>query len=514
MKKYLFLFFIAVLPLNIYAQSDISFSEQKINKKVSEFSNLFNLNTPLNSYVSLYYIFADGKESLLRLVSSESIKYFLPDSLAPDVKISEKEKSFYMNNYIERIIIYKDSIAYVISNNDTTKHYIRVFYKENNKWVSVGEDARRSDVLCKEYIYSRVNEDIRKLQKISLLIPVPVDTLAFVKYIQVKGQDPSAYLLDKLASYRLVLYGEIHRRRSSWDLLIQLLNRPEFAKHTGTIFMELPSNNQKDIDNFLNGKNSNDELLLKTFRNFTDVGWNDKGMFDFIMAVRKRNGQLPPQKRIRIIAADISRPWDKIKTQEDYINYFSKQNRDSFMASIILRTLIKKTDKRNAVFIVGTGHVCKSLESTGSILSKKLQGSCFSIFQHSLQMDNIVDMSERLRHGVFDYAFYKNGYLPVAFDLENSPFGQEPFDGLYLNGKGTYCQNYDGYIFFKQLEKEEKTDILFKLYSDVFIKEIDRRKKLQGSSLKGEWNVPSLDLKVIINYISSNFKLSMWEGLK
>lgn len=93
---------------------------------------------------------------------------------------------------------------------------------------------------------------------------------------------------------------------------------------------------------------------------------------------------------------------------------------------------------------------------------------------------------------MFDYAFYKSGDQPVALELKNSPFGNELFDGLYYDGSGTYQDNFDGYLFLGSLDKEPNDECLVDLYSDKFILEMDRRLRLEGSSLKEDWGLNEL----------------------
>lgn len=90
-------------------------------------------------------------------------------------------------------------------------------------------------------------------------------------------------------------------------------------------------------------------------------------------------------------------------------------------------------------------------------------------------MDNFRDIPERIRQDIFDYIFYKSGNQPLAFELKNNPFGNEPFDGLYYSGSGTYQDNYDGYIFLGSLDNEPNGKLLQDLYNDKFIYELNRK---------------------------------------
>jgi hypothetical protein len=181
------------------------------------------------------------------------------------------------------------------------------------------------------------------------------------------------------------------------------------------------------------------------------------------------------------------------------------------MANTINNYFDSTNEKRNALFIVGSAHVCKTMASAGHILAQKYENEVFTIFTHSPRVDNHIIVKERIRHGVFDFAFLKNGNIPVGFNLKNSPFGNEPFDGLYMDGSGTYQDSYNGYIFLGTLDNEPNGEVLFELYNESFIKEIDRRYKVIGLDFMKEWELDSLTTKAVIDKILSQQTKTRWE---
>jgi hypothetical protein len=308
-----------------------------------------------------------------------------------------------------------------------------------------------------------------------------------------------------LKNYKLVIYGEIHRRKISWDFLSSLIQNELFSDYTGAIFMEMASNKQSEINSFMENDTLNAELLLNIFRDYMIMGWSDKGMFDFVIAIWNLNKTLPDSKKIKLIAVDTPREF----TQEGLSNEILE--RDEFMANIIIDYFETTDEKRNALFIVGSAHVCKTMESAGHILTEKLAFDVFTIFTHSPRIDNHRIIRERIRHGMFDYAFAKNEYSPVGFILENSPYGKEPFDGLYMDGSETYQDSFDGYLFLGNLDEEPNGEILLELYDDTFIREIDRRYKLIGRDFAAEWELDSLSPKALIDKIVSQHTKTRWE---
>ena len=112
-----------------------------INRCVKEFPDKFDLSTPLNAGLSIYYIMINGTENLWRDASAERIKpFFQPDT--PNINISQEQKEKLMNDSIKEVIIYKDSVAYFITSRSNSRYIYRSLIFENGKWVNNGEDSR------------------------------------------------------------------------------------------------------------------------------------------------------------------------------------------------------------------------------------------------------------------------------------------------------------------------------------------------------------------------------------
>ena len=309
------------------------------------------------------------------------------------------------------------------------------------------------------------------------------------------------------------MYGDIHFRKWSWDLCREVIKDKRFVESTGIIFMELGSNCQNKINRFLAKDKLDTELLLDVFREYQIDGWDERGKFEFIVDIWKINKNLPLKKRIKIILVDTPRPFNTINSQEELrANRTTEDERNLYMAQTIENYL--RHDDRNTFFTVGTAHICKSLKSAGAILSGKLnKNETYSIFTHSPRMDNRIDIPERIRHGIFDYAFYEIGNKPMAFELIDSPFGKEPFDGFYNEGINSFQDNYDGYVFLGPLDEEPEGEILFDLYSDKFITELNRRYSWYNSNLKDWWELEDSDKKSVLEYLIKNLPEKRWEDI-
>lgn len=482
------------------------FTTTYISKHVNEFPDTFDLSSPIKACITCYYLSINGKNSQWNNVNTIDFK---KQKLSADSEVSEKRKSFLLNSIIEESIIYKDTVACVISQTPNKVFSIRWFYFENGNWVNAGEDARPGIEECRTDFTTYAKEKYRWIKQRNLIADVHADTLAFVEYLTAKGQNPKDFVISKLAIYKLVMLGEVHFRKWSYDLYTDIVGDKHFAETTSTIFMEFPSNKQEDISRFMLNDTIDHELLLNIFRDYMVNGWNEKPRYDFIITLWHINKKLPDDRKIKLVFVDTPR----VYTEEGIANEKSIGNRDSYMAKMISEFFETYTDKRNTLFIVGAAHVCKSLKSAGAILGNTMPDEVYTVFTHCPRSEEHIDDNTRLiRHGMFDYAFHENGDMPVAFDLRNSPFGKEPFDGLIRRDiSGTFQNNYDGYIFLGRLADEPSSEVLYEIYNDDYVKEIDRRwRELYNSDFKEEWNLEDVNAKSVINHIKSVVTGKRW----
>jgi hypothetical protein len=149
--------------------------------------------------------------------------------------------------------------------------------------------------------------------------------------------------------------GEVPHRPKYWALNSSVVKDPGFPERVGSIYMELPINDQPLIDQFLAAEQCDTAPVIEMLRDMLWMGWPDQAMLDFFVTVWKANQKLAPDQRLRIVLVDMKRPWKDIQEREDWSKYDVDRNR--FMAENILADLKQHPqDKRNALFIVGAGH--------------------------------------------------------------------------------------------------------------------------------------------------------------
>ncbi|MCC8146834.1 MAG: hypothetical protein LIO93_10465 [Bacteroidales bacterium] len=504
--KLLCVYFILILvSLKSYSQETSDIKTIPIHKLNKDFPVKYSWNSPIDAFVTINYINTKGKKGLLRPYSTYRFHPYFPDENTPDSESSEELINDILDREAKECIIYKDSVAAVISTYKDSLYAIRYLSCEDGKWLNAGEDLGEGLVETREKAISNFANLASYIPMIERMKQTPKDTLNFINYIKEHGKKPSKYVLEKLSKHKVVVYGEMHRRKVSWDVLNEVIQSPEFVKTIGTVFFELPSHKQKDLDLFYSKKDLDTDILLEVFGAEQINGWHDKDEFDFMIALKRLNDKLPEDQKIKVILTDYQIQWDSIRTTEEFKN-FPKKDRNTHMADVIEQNLKKSSDTRNSLFIVGFMHAHKknlpgmfsapqgqepALTAAAQLVKQFPDEDIFCIFPHCATISNSGIVGGKIRNGLYDYIFELNNNIPVAFDLADSPFGREPFDGAlelkFNSAIGNYEDNYDGYIFFRKLEDEEKGNPLYELFTDDYVEEIKRRAKVIGRKEEEKW---------------------------
>jgi hypothetical protein len=367
------------------------------------------------------------------------------------------------------------------------------------------------------------------LRRFSASVPQPprdkiADPAAYlqplVDHLRRTARPPRDFLLQSLAAHRLTVIGEIHHRPAYWSLNSRLVADPSFARTTGTIYLELPSNHQSDIDRFLAAGAFDPVPVIHTFRDVSWMGWPDQPMLDFFDTVWKVNQVLPANRRIRVVAVDTPRPWKDIHRRDDWKRY--ETDRDHYMAGKILADLPRRSDPRGALFVVGYAHAARALrfsadqlsviDTAASQLAESLGDQLYTILQHGPVIDNLGGTYGRAARGLFDSAFAAytpGGSQPIAFPLADSPFGAQPFDveaELARVTTGRYQDAFDAYLYLGPLEDEIFSPLIQDFYTDDFVNELDRRSRLSsGRALAADLHLPAADGRTFAGWMSNTW---------
>lgn len=496
----------------------------EISKKVNEYPNRYDLSSPLNSFITFKYLQSEGKQSLYQAVNSYRIRGFFPKPGSPNIEVNKKNIENLLNTKIKEVIVYKDSIAAVITEYSEPMCIITYLSYEDGNWLNAGEDLGNDLNDAREIFKRKCNNFLDFVHRIKELKQAPLDTSSFITYLKENGEAPIDFILNALAKHKIVICGEIHRRETSWGLMKSLIISPKFVEKVGTVFMELSSDKQNELDKFFADEKIDAEIILNIFRDVQINGWYDKGMYEFLIEIWKLNKTLSQGKRVNVVCVDEPRPFKSFKNYEEMKAHFDNiLDRNEQMAKTVSETILTKKDKRNSLFIVGNGHAYKSpvpgfgvgrpkseSKPTAAAQLSKIFSSeeVFSIFQHCPIISNNGTVHGLIRNGLFDSVFAKSGNSPTAFKLKDSPFGKEPFDGLYEityeKETGDFENNYDAYIFLEPLESEQGEYLLYDILTDEYVKELNRRAIMTNTSVEKWFGVSETTKEAIIEKLKAN----------
>ena len=527
--KQAFTFTILLIILSIVTSAqnvEKDFILNDINKKVNEYPNRFDLSSPLNSFITFKYLQSEGKQGFYQAVNSYRIQGFFPKPNSQSIEVTKKKIENLLNIKIKEVIVYKDSIAAVITEYSEPMCIITYLSYEDGNWLNAGEDLGNDLNVSREIFRRKCNTFLGFVHRIKELKQTPIDTSSFISYLKKNGEAPIDFILNALAKHKIVIYGEIHRRKTSWDFMKNVIISPKFIEKVGTVFMELSSDKQNELDKFYANEKLDTEIILNIFRDVQINGWYDKGMYEFLIEIWKLNKTLSKEKRVNIVCVDEPRPFRSFKNYEEMKTHFdSIPDRNEQMAKTISETILTKKDKRNSLFIVGNGHAYKSpvpgfavgrpqsesKPTAAAQLSKIFSPEeVFSIFQHCPIISNNGTIHGLIRNGLFDSVFAKFANTPIAFKLKDSPFGIEPFDGLYEitydKETGDFGNNYDAYLFLEPLESEQGEYLLYDILTDEYVKELSRRAIMTNTSVEKWFGVSEATKEAIIEKLKSDSK--------
>lgn len=483
------------VSLGSQAQLLSDFRIEKIDRQVREFPlDSINLSSPMDYYLSRAQVRLNGKYNAWQSISTSMFDF---SAKVPDEVVDDETRNNILNEKIDYIVTYRDSVASVVTHSDGQDFVLlNHCWLEDGKWVNRGQGIADDWNDAQEQLFEKLPEAFYDLPRVAVINKLPNDVAPFVSYISNVKLTPEKFLLEMLSSHKLVINGEYHRRKVSWDMLMRLISLPRFADTVGCVFMELPSWHQLTMDEFMSCDTLKNHLIFQIFQDEQVNGWWDRGEYEFLCKLWNLNHSLPAGKKIRVVLADYQIPYSKITAREDAQTL---EDRNSHMNNVVVNTIKNSSDNRNNLFLVGCGHAYKSNQAgyasaadgkeaeltAGAQITNALgRNNVFTVFQHVLPGDNHGGNKSPIRGGVFDAAFELNGNKPIGFKLANSPFGAEPFDGIYeikyKTASGSYQDNFDGYLFLAPLSDEPKAKPLTEIFTDEFVAEMQRRASVMG----------------------------------
>jgi len=489
-----------------------------VGRPISAFPTNENLCTPEAAYASITRAWtAEGLAAFSRLSASE-----LADRIPsyPKKPMPAKEAARWLAAEVLEVNIYQQTNACVfarLNENGKKRVDLRWLRLEHGRWLNTGNDMRDTLEQARRKFASMCARTEAKA-KLAARPPIanPEEHLRpFVEFLRREVADPQAFLLQALARHRVVILGEVHHRPRYWAFNSSLVLDKAFADRAGVIYMELPSNDQALVEQFLAAPKYDPEPVIEMLRDNLWMGWPDQAMLEFFKAVWDANQDQPKEHRLRIVLVDMQRPWKQITERSDWKKY--NVDRNAVMADNVVKDLRQHSaDPRHALFIVGYMHAMvnvtrpggEPIESAGWHLREKLGGTnVFAVFPHSAVLANMGGVNGRVALGLFETAFAALTNRPMAFPLDHGPFGEQVFDASMDElTTDPFRNGFQAYLYLGPLEDEVFSPLILGFYTDAFVKELERRHRLMfGKGLVEGEGLKRLDAASFIEWMSRSW---------
>jgi hypothetical protein len=195
-----------------------------------------------------------------------------------------------------------------------------------------------------------------------LLAAFSIESLTLNGQTKLKGKhlDPKPAIEAILAAfnrYEVVGMSEAHRNKDEDDFILTLIRTPAFMNKVNDIVVECGNSlYQPILDRYIAGEDIPVAEVEKVWRNTTQPMCNTSGFFqEFFPLVRAINRQLPPERRLRVLAGDPPIDWDQIKSEKDVGTYDGAYDRNQNIASVMEKEVLSK--HRKALMLFGINHL-------------------------------------------------------------------------------------------------------------------------------------------------------------
>lgn len=326
----------------------------------------------------------------------------------------------------------------------------------------------------------------------------------YVDFLKTQNQSPIDYILRLFDRYDVVIIGERnHPEATQYNFIRELILSPEFTGKVGHIMTEVGSNNYTDaVNQVLHTNYSTDSQfekeLIQVLRDCeTQVLWPRTTFWELLKLIYQNNRMRPLSHALDITFLNPAWKWSSpnATTSNEFETMYAstdRQNYDVIMAENAINALYRffESPRKKTLIILNVPHHLKACEywphTTTSCIMARFPGRVATV-----KLNNFITRSDStgiellpVANGRWDAAFAAMDNRPVGFDLQDSPFGRDGFDGYdqrpKIREKITYQDMFDGYIFYNPVEKMYNMSGIPGLVDAPFIPELLRRYELRG----------------------------------
>lgn len=185
-----------------------------------------NLSSPMDYYLSRVQVRLSGKYKDWGSISTSMFDF---SADVPDEVIDDDFRNHILNERIDYIVTYRDSVASVVTHNDGEEFVLlNNCWLENGRWVNRGQGMADDWNDAQSQLAGQLPGALYNLPRVAVINNLPYDVAPFLAYISEITLSPEDFLLEMLSLHKVVINGEYHRRKVSWDMLKRLISRHEF----------------------------------------------------------------------------------------------------------------------------------------------------------------------------------------------------------------------------------------------------------------------------------------------
>lgn len=175
-------------------------------------------------------------------------------------------------------------------------------------------------------------------------------------------------ILTAFDKYEVVAMPEDHGLKDLDDLIFALIRNPAFTDKVNDVVVECGNSlYQPLLDHYIAGADVPLVDVRKVWRNADQPicgGWGFGFFEQLYPLLRAINQNLPPEKRIRVLAGGLPIDWEQIKGFQDILKLGP---RDATIASVMEKEVLSK--HRKALMLFGTFHLLHMSEVRASAVS-------------------------------------------------------------------------------------------------------------------------------------------------
>ena len=265
----------------------------------------------------------------------------------------------------------------------------------------------------------------------------------------------------------VVVIGEVHWLRPAGEFYVRLIRDRKFQETVNDIVVEFASrNNQPSLDRYIAGEDLAIEEVRHIWRDTTKVAsWESPIYAEWLSAIREVNQGLPPNRRLRVLAADTAVDWQRLQSHADWEAL--GDNNLSF-ADVIVNEVLRR--RHRALVVLGINHVRKSRdrnEDATSRVESRYPGSTYVVL-----LDNRGLLQPAAQELVRLDRFSRNA--PMLCELAGTPLG----DATHLSSEA------DALLYLGPPETLARAFPPAGSLEPSYMKELDRRSWIEWGELR------------------------------